>query len=595
MKKIGLYLVALTFAIGVGLASCDLVFVQGLSDSLRPVPPPYPYFSDRSTQISEAQRISDRLEDYIRDWMDGEASAEIPNDLIPAGRAGVSNYYLQRPEEVRPSEQWGIREAEDIDFSALHGASPDPHATYMVLGTFLAPFGNKVIMEGEFPHSRFFDVQLSPPFDPNLYIYEGAFGAPEVPIVDVDMDPLPGHINPFRVGADRNATNRRYRLTWTLAIGNGPEMEPAYRPPHYRAPGNHRFASALVYQGPWGDPQWKSDPVQYGHGLGVWQPGYFWVRYYAPDREVGPLGGVPLPKVLYELPDGRQYYINADYAEMIDRVNATIPAGRTWPEEPNEVFFGPNVGWDKMWGIFLGATEGLIQAVYGNDANAQKPYLRQLNLGVTGRGENQPPPGNYASSASSCPYIHYMTRGMSLGWGKIVVLTGRMPQTPRTRNGEPIMEGGQARYFSITSYDVRVDAAVPTAALTSVMDDEIVTDENGWYMIVYSRITDRPANATPANNATWVDWGPTAVQSWNLRWMTVHPEWNDTSIPVPDEANMSWATSTWSGSRYNPELIGRNNHDGFLREYLPRVHYMTKSEFEALGSNVRPETLPIWR
>jgi hypothetical protein len=32
-----------------------------------------------------------------------------------------------------------------------------------------------------------------------------------------------------------------------------------------------------------------------------------------------------------------------------------------------------------------------------------------------------------------------------------------------------------------------------------------------------------------------------------------------------------------------------------MGEYLPRVHYMTKAQFEALGAKPRADTVPVWR
>ena len=86
------------------------------------------------------------------------------------------------------------------------------------------------------------------------------------------------------------------------------------------------------------------------------------------------------------------------------------------------------------------------------------------------------------------------------------------------------MTGAQARYFSFTTYSG--DPNHLGQVLTSVMDDEITTDNQGRYVIVYSRDTERPTNATSQNGVTWVNWGPTSQQAWTLRWMSVNPEWD---------------------------------------------------------------------
>jgi hypothetical protein len=548
-----------------------LSFISGLVRGCLPRTPAYPY-QNPTQVVAQAKQISDRLETYIKAWLDGKVSAQIPDDLIPKGAANiVKHFYLQKPENVVPEQQWVIRKANKINFKALHGWFPDPNATYLVLGTFYAPFGSKLVLEGEFPHSRFFDIQVSPSFDPKVYYYNKYFGGGEVPIVDADIDPLPGHINPFRVGANRNARDRSYRVTFDLAMGNAAQLNPAFRPPYYRGSGNHRIAGAIQYQGPWGND------TKFGHGRGVWDTGIVWIRYYAPDKDKGALGGVPLPKAYYVLPDGRKYYVNADFSEFARQAHATIPARWTWPVDPPAAF-GPSVGWNKMFGIFLAIAEGATQGLGMND----KQYVRNLDLGVTSRGEDQAPPGNYEPSASTCTYINYLGRGMNLGWGKIAVLTGKLPTFPNTRNGASTMSAAQMRYWSLTGYDANFDPnqKLIGVAVTSVMDDEIVLDDQRRYTIVYSRPEDRPANATAKSGVTWVNWGPTATHSWTLRWMSVAPEWN---MPIaPNEVNLPWTKTTWSGKRYDKSLIGENNRNGFLGEYLPQVHYMTKAQFEGL-------------
>lgn len=546
--------------------------------------PAYPY--QKPNQVTaEARRISADLETYVKDWLDGKVSAQIPDKLLPQGMdRSVKHFYLQKPEDIIPEKQWIIREAEEINFNALHGFFPDPHATYIKLGVLYAPFGSRLVIEGEFPHSRFFDIQASSSFNPTVYYYNKAFGAGEVSIVDADIKPLPGHVNPFRVGANRDAINRSYRVTFDLAVGNTAQLNPAFKPPFYRVPGNNRVAGAIQYQGPWGES------TRYGHGRGLWDTGDLWIRYYAIDKGKGALGGVPLPKAYYVLPDGRKYYINADISESIAQANLTIPARWTLLVDPPS-FWGPSQGWDKQFGIFLSISHGLAGVLGVKD----KQYIRNLDLGVTGRGEDQPAPGNYEPSTSTCTYINYLTRGMSLGWGKIAVLTGKLPTFPDTRKGVREMQAAQMRYWSITGYDANIDPKqkLPGAAVTSVMDDEIVLDSNRHYVIVYSRSEDRPANANAQSGVTWVNWGPTATHAWSLRWLSVAPEWN--MAIAPNEANLPWTKTTWSGKNYDKSLVGENDRDGFLGEYLPKVHYMTKAKFEALGTHVDFTIVPTWK
>ena len=72
------------------------------------------------------------------------------------------------------------------------------------------------------------------------------------------------------------------------------------------------------------------------------------------------------------------------------------------------------------------------------------------------------------------------------------------------------------------------------------------------------------------------------------------PDWIFTT--TPHEKNLGWETD-WASVHHDPALIGRNGrngHDGSLGEYLPRVHYLRKEDFERLGGKVTPERVPIW-
>lgn len=546
--------------------------------ALAPEPPVYPCFTNRHEVIAQARRISSDLESYILDWLDGKVPAVLPDRLIPGGVnfKEFGPFTLRRPEEVDPDRIWCVREAGDIDLNALYGYFPDPHCTYLVLPIY-APFGSRIVVEGEFPHCRFFSLQITPPFHPEVY-HCGWIGAAEVPIVDADIEPLPGHVNPFRVGADRTATRRSYRVTFDLAVGNPVELNPgAFEPPFYRAPGNRRVGSAILFQGPWGQP------FHDGPGGGQFTIGSLWIRYYAPDKARGPLAGVAKPRVWCELPDGRRYYLEVDGSRWIRRMNRTRPARVTAPVEPTNL----EDGWDKMFGIFRSIVSGIARST-----GAWTPeYVRALDKGVAGRGEDLPPPGNYEPSATCCTHINYLTRGMSPGRGKVAVLTGRLPTTPRTRDGEPVMTGGQARYWSLTGYDQswpEPDGYVG-AAVHSIMDDEILTDAEGWYILVFSRPEDRPTNAIPANGVTWVNWGPTSAQSWTLRWLSVAPDW--AFEKTPHEHWLDWRTD-WASTVYDRRLLGENSTNGLLGHYQPLVHYLSRAEFEKLGGPLRPTDIP---
>ncbi len=558
-----------------------------------PKVPPYPYwgpYGSRQGVIDEAQRRSTALEQYVKDFLDGKVAATLPTVLLPDGYdKKMTGFTVQRESEIDPVKQWVVRQAQPIDRNNSPGAYPEPAATYLYMPHQLLPFGSKAIITGAFPHSRFFSIQSTESFQPeNMH---AQFGAPEVPIVDADINPDPGSTNPFRVGADRNAGLRNYTVTFESKIGNAATLTDAYKPTkNFRAAGNTRPTTGIRFNGPWGDPAYQDSSPFVKH-QGLWSPGELWIRYYLPDTSRGPLAGVALPKVTYQLPDGRRYFINADLTAKAADANAAEPIAVQAPQDP-PVACGKDVGWTKQWGILRNGLQQL-DAVYGSGPNPQ--YERDVDKGVTGRAEDLPAPVNYENAESLTPYNHYLTRCMALNTGKVAVLTGRKPTTPKTRAGQPVMTSAQARFWSITTYDDSFDTNNPNRPfgqpISTINDEDIVTDATGHYTIVFSKAEDRPANATAANGVTWVDWGPKGLSAFFMRWQAVGPEWS--FAKTPDEINLGRQTDP-NSVVFDPTVIGRNNNAGFLGEYQPIVHYLDKSAFQNLGTNVRWNQIPVW-
>lgn len=561
---------------------------------LAPRAPRFPYYEDRDAVLRDARGISDAFDRYVRAWFDGRVPAEIPDAFLPQGmnRADYPSARLLRAEDVAPEAQWAVRPARPITREGYVGFFPDPNVSYLVIPAMFLPFGHRVVLEGEFPHARFFDVQVTPSFQPELYHYDGGAGVAEVPLVDADIDPLPGHANPFRVGADRHASRRGYRVRLDMAVGNPVALNRAFRPPHFRQRGNRRIGGGLLYQGAWGAPGSN------GHKRGLWDAGQLWLRYYAPDDGRGPLAGVPLPRLHYELPDGRGYYVAFDLAPFVARANCAVRIADEAPKEPKgEALQGAESGWYKQTGIFRGVVGGI--ALGTRWAGAE--YVRALDRGVAGRGGELSAPSNYEQSATSATYVDYLVRGMRLGKRKVLVLTGRLPTVPTTRGGDARMVAAQARYWSIVGYAVpdgwdflkAFDKdAVIGAAVHALMDEELALDAQRRYVIALSRPDDRPRNAMPANGVTWRDWGPSTEVSWTLRWLTVGPEWTDPRAPTPQLLGRKG--DLWEPA-FDPSAISSNTHRGLIGDFLPRLHYLDLEAFEGLGDAVSPETLPVWR
>lgn len=592
--------IGLTFALGC-IPGCILVVLSLSSCSSLPPVPPYPYWGSYGTEAKVIQATrdwSDELEKYIKDWLDGKVPAEIPMRLIPEYQRNdknIEHFRLVRPEDIQGDAQWMKRlSVEKIDVANARGEFWDPHVTYGIINYMMLPFGSKVIIEGEFPHCRYFSLQLTHAFGPKAY-QVSAWGAGEVAFVDADIEPLPGHVNPFRVGADRNATKRSFRVEATATVGDPTKLDAAaWKQGVFRDPGNnHRYCSGINYTGPWGNPDWNPEGKGYkGDKQGRFSSGAIWLRMYGLDNAHRPQGGVSYPKVTYQLPDGRRYFIATDFSKGEAHLNRSCALVRQAPVEMKT----PGVGWTKMMSILRSALTGLARAIDAGGMIATNEYLRNLYLGAEGRGEGQSGVRGLQPAATCAVHIDYLNRGMSLGAGKVVVVSGRLPSTPDTRSGAGIMRSAQARYWSLTGYSIPYDLKlledpnyIPGVAQVSLMDDEIVKNASNEYVIAFSRPEDRPANATAANGVTWVDWGPEATLSFTLRWMTIKPEWSFPKSPTDPQVGYNADPISVS---YNPEIISRNDRNGYLGEYQPVIGNLTKAQFEAISGPITPEKIP---
>lgn len=571
-----------------------------LVQAFGPNPPAYPYFAGRGRDglISDAQCISNALERYVKAWLDGRVPAQIPAAFLPRGYDPneLQSFTLVRPGDVSPDDQWLRLPAGPIGADGTsRAATSDPHNAYLSTPVY-APFGSSVLVEGDFPYARFFNMQVSPPFDPLNYRIN-AFGAPEVPINDVDINPDWFSVNPFRAGADRNWFIRHYHLTFRMAAGDAVGLNgTAFVEPTYRGAGNTRYGSGIQYRGPWG-----ASSRERGDGRGIWDVGRIFVRAYYVDKNALPLGGVSLPKVTYQLPDGRQYYIKIVQSQ---KEIPPIVVPRSDPVEPDAA--NATAGWGKQTDILAQSYGGFVSA-FGFTGPDASQYLRDISRGAAGRDLTFAGPQGYEASNTTASPVNYFVRGMSLGAGKVVVLTGRLPTTPKTFQGNRTLTPAQARYWSITGYAVPtaeetvralllndpVASAIATTAVHSVADEEITADPQQRFVIVMSRPEDRPANATAANGVTWVNWGVRGSVYWVWRWMSVTPDWVFAKSPI--STVLPGARTTGYSATYDPSLIGTNDQSGPLGDYIPRVSYLTRSQFEALGAAVTPDRVPVWR
>ena len=83
-------------------------------------------------------------------------------------------------------------------------------------------------------------------------------------------------------------------------------------------------------------------------------------------------------------------------------------------------------------------------------------------------------------------------------------MKGKLPTTPATFDGDPSMGEGQVRYVSFCMNE----SVKTTRVMDCAYDEQIPTDDNGYYTIVIRRTEDRPKNAREQCGVAWIEWGP---------------------------------------------------------------------------------------
>ena len=409
---------------------------------------------------------------------------------------------------------------------------PDTQSTYFV-SHFVMPAGSTLTVKSRFPRARYFQFALYKA-EHNTFVSIGeALSGP-------DIEPDPGSVNPFRIGADRRTDERDFQLR---IIADDPP-----------AGASSRQTNAM-YVGKAG-----------GELQGV-------IRVYLPDKGWDGAGWAPLdatapePAFQYEatLADGTPL----SQEEVVQRF-AKPMTGATRPPISTEQWVAlvrstendpaldpaaaparrtPN--WEKYWGI--------PYSIVG----AFKPPAERAKIPFGG-----------AIDGGGDPSTQYFLTHLSREFGPVYVMSGRMPTFPDTfadpgGEGMATMPETQTQYWSLVSCE-----APPSGRIVDgVCDMQVPLDPDRNYTIVFSRAEDRPVNATIQNGVAWLEWSPLGegldhpqnrenFGMLMLRIMATNPDWD----ARPDRV-------TTPGSE-----------ESVMGDYLPRGRYMTKEEFEARGA-----------
>ncbi|MGH2829558.1 MAG: hypothetical protein ACRDJM_03650, partial [Actinomycetota bacterium] len=326
---------------------------------------------------------------------------------------------------------------------------PDQSARYWVTAIPAAP-DTSLVLRGAFPHARYMSFTT---YTATAQSIDG--------IHDARIVPDAGGTNPFFPGADRTAAARGY--TVRVVIGNRPAV-----------------------------PQ--QNTLYTGNEDGSKSARFFLLAYrvFRPDAGRGDAGGVPLPTITVRQPGLGDVALPDCETPAIppNDVNATI--ANTDPVAPALVGYpglDPPV-WHKFYNFAEAGSRSTDNEITGTSLSDE------MAPGAMERF----PKGGFADN----PDNNYIYTFVNRGYRPLVLLRGRLPTTPRTVNGEPVMGSGQLRYWSLCT-----NHALTQRFYACLTDDQLVTDADGDYRIVISAQQDRPADATPECGNNWLPMGPT--------------------------------------------------------------------------------------
>jgi hypothetical protein len=327
------------------------------------------------------------------------------------------------------------------------------------------PPGGYVEITGQFPHARYMSLQT---YSNTLQSISD--------LRDTQIAPDKGSSNPYLPGANRTVSKRSY----TIRLVDG------------RAPASGGPANTLY--------DMSSDGTKVGYGLAY--------RIYEPDSGTEPFGGVPAPTLTFVLADGTRVPV----PQCPDVVPDTTPltellAASGYSDYPQIPTGGQLATQPVVWHKYVNAPSGYANSLTAGQllgSYAGKP-LQQVALQLpAGLGEN-----------ADNKYVYGF---FSVEFGQVAVLRGKLPTTPHTFDGEPVMGTGQLRFWSMCT------GGTGSQAYACLVDKDVPTDRNGYFTIAISTPADRPSDATARCGVAWLPYGPQPQTTVIMRNMLPAPD-----------------------------------------------------------------------
>ncbi len=209
-------------------------------------------------------------------------------------------------------------------------------------------------------------------------------------------------------------------------------------------------------------------------------------RIYLPDKNIDITGGVKLPQPVLTLSDGSKL-VGEETCETLNTSQAlqvSFDALGIPPNEYRELISQPDK--PDTWPAH----------------NPPKWFIQLDRKSLIGMYTGEIDPNAPRSEGGFYPNLdnQYIRSIINRKHGKVLIVRGKAPTTPKTYFKTSFTEEEDLRYWSLCSNQSFVNTRVNDC----LHDEEIPIDKNGFYTIAISREEDRPRNAINKCGIAWL-------------------------------------------------------------------------------------------
>ena len=209
-------------------------------------------------------------------------------------------------------------------------------------------------------------------------------------------------------------------------------------------------------------------------------------RIYLPDKNIDITGGVKLPKPVLTLSDGTKL-TGENTCEVLrasQPLQVSFDALGIPPNEYRQLISQPDK--PDTWPAH----------------NPPKWFIQLDRESLIGMYTGEIDPNAPRSEGGFYPNLdnQYIRSIINRKHGKVLIVRGKAPTTPKTYFKTSFTEEEDLRYWSLCSNQSFVNTRVNDC----LHDEEIPIDKNGFYTIAISREEDRPRNAVNECGIAWL-------------------------------------------------------------------------------------------